>query len=80
MDTRHRNPAGALVAHCTDEATCTIFSCEVCLKEIPADTVKVADAQDYVHHFCGLECLEIWQKQAADRQQTGPAGRSDRLK
>ena len=80
MDTRHRNPAGALVAHCTDEDTCTVFSCEVCLLEIPADTVKVADAQDYVHHFCGLECLEIWQKQAANPHPSRPARRSDRLK
>ncbi|MHB1075045.1 DUF3330 domain-containing protein [Thiobacillus sp.] len=80
MDTHHRNPAGARVAHCTDEDSCTVFSCEVCLKEIPADAVKVPDAQDYVHHFCGLECLETWQKQAGKRQQASPAKRSHRLK
>ncbi len=80
MDTRHRNPAGALVAHCTDEESCTVFSCEVCLKEIPADEVKVADAQDYVHHFCGLACLEIWQKQAGVRPPARPEKRPDRLK
>ena len=67
MDTRHRSPSGALVAQCADEESCSVLTCEVCLKEVPADAVKHADTQDYVHHFCGLECLEVWQKQAAMR-------------
>jgi len=37
-------------------------SCEVCLKEIPKSEAKVAEAEDYVHHFCGLECFEKWKK------------------
>lgn len=80
MDTQHRTPSGARVAQCADEDNCTVFSCEICLVEIPADAAQVADAQDYVHHFCGLDCLEVWRKRAAARQQTNPAGRSDRLK
>jgi hypothetical protein len=68
MDTRHRSPGGALVAQCSDEDSCTVFSCEVCLKEIPADAVKHTDTQDYVHHFCGLDCLELWQKQGEPRR------------
>jgi hypothetical protein len=80
MDTRHRSPAGALVAQCSDENSCTVFSCEVCLKEIPADSVNVTDAQDYVHHFCGLDCLGVWQKQAGNHLKAKPARRSDRLK
>ena len=80
MDTRHLTAAGALVAQCSDEDNCTVFSCEVCLKEIPADSVKLADAQEYVHHFCGLDCLGVWQKLAVIRQQPGPAERSDQLK
>jgi len=67
MDTRHRTPAGALVAQCSDEDSCKVLSCEVCLKEIPGDAAKLTDAQDYVHYFCGLECLEIWQEQAGLR-------------
>jgi hypothetical protein len=58
-------PAGGVVAQCSDEETCATVNCAVCLKEIPADSIKLADAQDYVQHFCGLDCLEIWQKQAA---------------
>ncbi|WP_040724325.1 DUF3330 domain-containing protein [Thiobacillus thioparus] len=80
MTVHNRTPSGAPVAQCSDEDACTVINCDVCLKEIPADAAKVADAQDYVHHFCGLECLEIWRKQAAIRQPTRPAKRSDRLK
>lgn len=67
MDTPHRNPAGAKVAQCADEDACTVVSCAVCLKEIPADAARLSDTQDYVHHFCGLDCLEAWRKQAATR-------------
>lgn len=67
MDIQHHTPAGARVAQCSDEEACTVVSCAVCLQEIPADAVRLTDAQDYVHHFCGLDCLEIWQKQAARR-------------
>lgn len=73
MNTRHRTPGGALVTDCTDDENCTIFSCAVCMKEIPADAIEVADAQDYVHHFCGLECLETWQKQTGIRPPAPPA-------
>jgi len=65
MANGHLTPAGGVVAQCSDEETCAIVSCAVCLKEIPADSIKLADAQDYVQHFCGLDCLEMWQKQAA---------------
>lgn len=65
MDNPHLTPAGARLAQCSDEAACTVVSCAVCLKEIPADSIRITDAQDYVHHFCGLDCLEIWQEQAA---------------
>jgi len=67
MDTRHRSPGGALVAQCSDEDSCTVISCAVCLKEIPVDGVGHNDSQDYVHHFCGLDCLETWRKQGATR-------------
>ena len=68
MDTHNRNHAGAPVAQCSDEEGCTVMNCEVCLQEIPADSLKQSDAQDYIHHFCGLSCLEAWRKQAGLRQ------------
>lgn len=72
MDTQHLTPAGARVAQCADETACTVVSCAVCLKEIPPDSVRITDAQDYVHHFCGLDCLAMWQQQAA--KSGSPAG------
>ncbi len=80
MTSHNRTPEGTPVAQCSDEPTCTVLTCEVCMKEIPADAIKVADAQDYVHHFCGLECFETWQKQAGIHAPTRPAKRSDQLK
>jgi hypothetical protein len=65
MDNLPRNPAGAPVAQCADDAACHALSCAVCLEEVPPDALHITDAQDYVHHFCGLECLEIWRQYAA---------------
>lgn len=56
--------AGAPLVNCEDEAGCAVQQCEVCLREIPPDALNVSDAQDYVHHFCGLDCLESWRKRA----------------
>jgi hypothetical protein len=37
-----------------------IVACEVCLKEIPESVAKSMEGEDYIHHFCGLECFEKW--------------------
>ena len=39
------------------------ISCEMCLKSIPSSDSKCLEAEDYVAHFCGLECYDIWVKQ-----------------
>jgi hypothetical protein len=44
--------------------------CEVCLKEIPRSEALNAEAEDYVAHFCGLDCYRAW---AADAEQRRPA-------
>ena len=67
MNTQNRSQTGGLVAQCSDADSCTLVNCAVCLKEVPADAIKQMDAQDYVLYFCGLDCLEMWQKQAAVR-------------
>lgn len=41
--------------------------CEVCLKEVPKSEAKIAEAQDYVMHFCGLDCYEKWEKQPGSK-------------
>ena len=73
--TEHFNPAGGVVSQCSDDEGCVALSCAVCLKEVPSDAIKLTDAQDYVLHFCGLDCLEEWQKQAALRGRQSRLGR-----
>jgi hypothetical protein len=63
VDISHRSPAGGVIAPCEGDDSCEVLSCAVCLEEVPADAVKSADAQDYVHHFCGLACFDVWLKQ-----------------
>ena len=36
------------------------IACEVCLAEIPGSVAHSAEGPDYVHHYCGLECLAQW--------------------
>ncbi|MBI5889129.1 MAG: DUF3330 domain-containing protein [Nitrosomonadales bacterium] len=44
--------------------------CEVCHKEIPLSEARRFEAQDYVVHFCGLECYSTWENRsdALERQ------------
>lgn len=45
------------------------ISCEVCLKEIPLSESARFEAEDYVAHFCGLECFATWkQRSEAEKQ------------
>lgn len=41
------------------------ISCDVCLTEVPASEAQIAEAVDYIVHFCGLECYAQWKKKAA---------------
>lgn len=38
-------------------------ACSVCLRDIPASEQSSAEAQDYVAHYCGLECYALWRGQ-----------------
>ena len=35
-------------------------ACAICMKEIPKSEAMVAEATDYVMHFCGLDCYTKW--------------------
>ena len=50
-----------------------LVPCAVCQKEIPKSVALSAEDQDYVMHFCGLDCYEEW---SADqiKQRTQEAG------
>ena len=37
--------------------------CAVCLREIPRDEAQVAEAEDYVLYFCGIDCYGKWRTQ-----------------
>lgn len=67
MSTERKTPAGAPIANCDALEACEIVSCETCLAEIPTDLAQSLEGPDYVHYFCGLDCLAKWQAKA--RQQ-----------
>jgi hypothetical protein len=39
--------------------------CEVCLKEIPRSEAQTSEVDDYVLHFCGIDCYRKWQENEA---------------
>jgi len=45
-----------------------IVPCARCRTEVPVSEASVAEAVDYIIHFCGLECYAKWaeQRQGAD--------------
>ena len=38
------------------------ISCQVCQKMIPKATAVHAEGEEYVLHFCSIECLDYWKK------------------
>jgi len=62
------NSAGVPVAACENDEVCEMTSCEVCLAEVPASVMESFEGPDYVHHFCGLNCLEMWRAKLKDKQ------------
>ena len=37
-----------------------MIDCDVCHKEIPQSVAMTEEGEDYVLHFCGLECYTAW--------------------
>jgi hypothetical protein len=66
MSEERKTPSGAPIAPCEGEV-CQVVACETCLAEIPADLAQSLEAPDYVHYFCGLECLAKWQEKAGTK-------------
>ena len=40
-----------------------IVACDVCLTEIPESVAIHQEADEYVQHFCGIECYAKWKEQ-----------------
>ncbi len=52
------NIAGGEVLACELDNECEVLSCEVCLAEIPASVAASTEGNEYIQHYCGLDCLE----------------------
>lgn len=49
-------------------------SCRQCMREVPKSEAKVREAEDYVMYFCGLDCLDAWEKGQEHREEAGREG------
>lgn len=58
--TANLTPSGAKLLDCQSDHECTMLTCDMCLVELPPDDAIREEAEDYIAHFCGLECLERW--------------------
>ena len=46
-------------------------SCDICLKEVPISESTTPETDEYVAHFCGLECYEKWKMQNKNTSEHG---------
>lgn len=44
------------------------IACEICLREVPVNDAANPETDDYVAHFCGLECYEIWKNRDGENK------------
>ena len=42
--------------------------CEVCKTIIPKAAALHAEGEEYVAHFCNLDCLDYWKKEAEKKK------------
>ena len=50
--------------------TVEMVACEICLKEVPLSEAVIPEAEDYVAHFCGLECYNQWKTHTKKAKKT----------
>ena len=60
----HKNPEHAKATACDHDKQRELVQCDACLTQVPLSVAKSVEGLDYVHHFCGLDCLEKWLEQA----------------
>ena len=68
MQSEKNNPSGAPITSCDLDPGCPVVSCAACLIEIPSDVALTFDGQDYIQHFCGLDCLDVWKQKQAGKK------------
>jgi hypothetical protein len=44
------------------------IACHVCKKMIPKATAVHAEGEEYVLHFCNVDCMDYWKKEKKDEK------------
>lgn len=47
------------------------IACHICKKIIPKATAVHAEGQEYVIHFCNVECLDYWKTEKEKKKREG---------
>jgi len=47
------------------------IACHVCKKLIPKAAALHAEGEEYVLHFCNIECLDYWKNQQEKEKDEG---------
>lgn len=45
------------------------IACHVCKTMIPKATAVHAEGEEYVLHFCNLDCMDYWKKEKKDEKE-----------
>ena len=45
-----------------------VVACDICLTEIPESVAFHQEGDEYVQHFCGIECYSQWKEQQSPKQ------------
>lgn len=64
MTSSRRRPSdpGADIANPENQTDANRMSCSVCGREVPPSEAQSVEGEDYMLHFCGLDCFNQWQK------------------
>ena len=60
-------------------AACEITSCQISMKEVAYFGHLSEKGANNLHHFCGLDCLEMWRRRAKEEFPTGLATRTSHI-
>ncbi len=56
-----------MLSNVADFSEVDLIACEFCLLEVPLTDALTPETDDYVAHYCGLECYEQWKQQGRDK-------------
>lgn len=45
------------------------IACHICKAEIPKAAAIHSEGQEYVLHFCSIECMDYWKKEQAKKKE-----------